>query len=60
MSDLRGACRPSGLGESGVDEDGTVAEHERQQKVKEFIWARLFIPKNSICSSAEFFILERR
>ncbi len=45
MSDLRGACRSGGSGESEVDEDGTVAEHERQQKVKEFIWARLLSPK---------------
>ena len=60
MCYLRGACRSGDLGESGVDKDGTVSKHEIQQKVKELIWAKLLIPKNSIYSSAESLMLERR
>jgi hypothetical protein len=60
MCYLRGACRSGDLGESRVDKDGTVAKHEIQQKVRGLIWARLLIPKNSLCSSAESLMLERR
>jgi hypothetical protein len=60
MCYLRGACRSGDFGESGVDKDGTGAEHERQENLRGLIWARHLLPKNRICSSAESLILERR
>ena len=51
MLDLRGACRSGDFGESGVDKDGTVAQHERQENLRGLIWASPLIPKSRICSS---------
>ena len=50
MCYLRIACRSGDLGESGVDKDGTVAEHEKQQKVIGLIYGRHLIPNNRIVS----------
>jgi len=41
MCYLRGACRSGDSGQSGVDKDGTVAKHERQEKVRGVIWPRV-------------------
>lgn len=41
MCYLRGACRSGDSGQSGVDKDGTVAKHEKQQKVRGSILIRL-------------------
>jgi D-mannonate dehydratase len=54
MCFLRGDCRPGDFGESAVDKDGPGAKHEKQEKVRGLIWARLLIPKNTIWSSARF------
>jgi hypothetical protein len=47
MCYLRGACRSGDIEESGIGQDGTVAKHEKQQKVRRLIWRRLLIPKTS-------------
>jgi hypothetical protein len=51
MCYLRGDCRPGDFGESAVDKDGPGAKHEKQEKVRGLIWARLLIPKNTIWSA---------
>ncbi len=48
MLDLWGTCRPGNFGESRVDKDGTGSKHERQEKLRELIWARLLIHENTI------------
>jgi hypothetical protein len=52
MCYLRGDCRPGDFGEPAIDKDGSGAQHEKQEKVRGLIWARLLIPKNTIWSSA--------
>ena len=54
MCYLRGDCRPGDFGKSGIDKDGPGAKHEKQEKVREVIWVRPLIPKNTIWSSARF------
>jgi hypothetical protein len=54
MCYLRGDCRPGDFGEPGIDKNGPGAKHEKQEKVRELMWARLLIPKNTIGSSTRF------
>jgi hypothetical protein len=54
MCYLRGDCRPSDFAEPGIDENGSGAKHEKQEKVRGLIWARLLIPRNTIWFSARF------
>jgi len=51
---LRGDYRSGHFGESEIDEVGPGAKHEKQEKMRRLMWARLLLPKNMIWSSALF------
>jgi hypothetical protein len=54
MCYLRGDCRPGDFGEQAIDKNGSDAKHEKQEKMRGFIWARPLIPRNTTWYSARF------
>jgi hypothetical protein len=54
MCSLRGDCRPGDFGKSAIANDGSGAKHEKQEKVRGLVWARLLSPENTICSYVLF------